>query len=287
VVWYGESPADAAHPCQVPWVPQRTLARMEGILQEVTWLCPRCGKTQHQPYVLLDGHHRYAICRAHGIHFDIVEAATWVETREDALIWIIQNQCGRRNLMSYQRIELLEQLRPLLEKEAQAHQGARTDFRPYLAGSHDTKQAIADQAGVSRETVRKAELIMQEADEPTKEALRRGEHSIDSVYKMLRPRQAAKNRQPRSASPALEKHLCVTDRLLELITAILEQAETLRGELTKRCEQFPQAMWVAAYKKMEQDLRRMQEYLLGLLHRTREGHDWSLVEHAASGEASP
>jgi hypothetical protein len=57
-----------------------------------------------------------------------------------------------------------------------------------------------------------------------------------------------------SASPALEEHLCVTDRLLELITAMLEQAETIRGELIKRCEQFPQAMWVAAYKKMDKDL---------------------------------
>jgi hypothetical protein len=181
VVWYGEPPADAAHPCRVPWVPQRTLAQMERILQEVTWLCPRCGKTQQQPYVLLDGHHRYAICRAREIHFDIVEAPAWVETREDALIWIIRNQFGRRNLTPYQRIELAERLRPLLEKDAQAHQGTRTDLRPHLAGSHDTKQAIADQAGVSRETVRKAEVVLQEADEPTKEALRRGERSIDSA----------------------------------------------------------------------------------------------------------
>jgi hypothetical protein len=42
-------------------------------------------------------------------------------------------------------------------------------------------------AGVSRETVRKAEVILKDADEPTKEALRKGEESIDAAYKKLRP----------------------------------------------------------------------------------------------------
>src|SRR5262245_25892906 len=89
VVWAGECLADPAHPCDKPWVRQLPL---ESMLGEVTWLCPLCGATRQQPYVLLDGHHRYAICQAHDIPFHIAEAPAWVETRADALLWVAQNQ---------------------------------------------------------------------------------------------------------------------------------------------------------------------------------------------------
>ncbi len=245
VVWAGEPLVDATHPCQVPWVYQLALERM---IEEASWLCPRCGETRQRPYV--------------------------------------------RNLLLYQRIELAARLRPLLEKKAQAHQGARTDLRPNLAGSHDTKQAIAakqaiaDHAGVSRETVRKAEVIMQEADEPTKEALRRGERSIHGVYTQLRPRQATSNGQPAPTIPEPEEHIHMTDRLSELIAAMIELAEILRGELAGRRAQFPQATWAIAYDNMQHDLGKMQEFLQALAHRAGEAQDRRMAERAASVEGS-
>jgi hypothetical protein len=62
-------------------------------------------------------------------------------------------------------------------------------------------------AGVSRETVRKAKIIMQEANEPTKQALRGGERSIQSVYHELRPPKpqpsASVNDEEAAAQPPL------------------------------------------------------------------------------------
>jgi hypothetical protein len=283
VVWAGEPPADAAHRCQVPWVLQLPLGTM---LEQVTWICPTCSETRQQPYVLLDGHHRYDICQKHGLAFTIMQAPAWVKTREDATIWIIKNQFGRRNLEPYQRIELAARLRPLLEKKAQDHQGARTDLRPNLAGSHDTKQTIADHAGVSRETVRKAEVIMQEADEPTKEALRRGERSIHRVYQKLRPRQPAANAKPAPTTPDPAEHTRMTDRLSELIAAMIELTETLRGELAGQREQFPQATWAPAYDKMRHDLGKMEAFLQDLSHRARQAQDRRMAERVASVEVS-
>jgi hypothetical protein len=283
VVWQGEPPVDVTHRCQVPWVYQPPL---ETMLEQGSWLCPACGETRQQPYVLLDGHHRYELCQTHGLPFTIMQAPAWVKTREDALVWIIQNQLGRRNLRLFQRIELAGRLRPLLEKKAHDHQGARTDLRPNLAGSRDTKQAIADQAGVARETVRKAEVIMQEADEPTKEALRRGERSIHGVYKQLRPRQATSNGQPAPMTPEPEEHIHTTDRLSELITAMIELTETLRGELAAQRAQFPQATWGTAYDKMQHDLGKMQEFLQALSRRAREAQDRRMAERAGSVEVS-
>jgi hypothetical protein len=94
VVWAGEPLVDATHPCPVPWVYQPALERMLG---EASWLCPRCGETRQRPYVLLDGHTRYAVCQVQNLAFEIREVEA-VRTREEALRWMVANQLGRRNL---------------------------------------------------------------------------------------------------------------------------------------------------------------------------------------------
>ena len=47
--------------------------------------------------VLLDGHNRHAICARARIEYRTVQAAG-IETRQDALNWVIDNQLARRNL---------------------------------------------------------------------------------------------------------------------------------------------------------------------------------------------
>ncbi len=145
VVWQGEPPADAAHPCQVPWV--RQLPLLEVMPEQVTWLCPACGHIRRQPYVLLDGHHRYAICQAHALPFKIVE--TSVKSRQDAVNWIITNQLARRNLTPEQ-ISWLRGKRYNLEKQ----QGERTDLTSDQNDQKlDTAQVLADEYQVGRATI--------------------------------------------------------------------------------------------------------------------------------------
>jgi len=50
--------------------------------------------------ILIDGYNRYAICTEHDIPFNTVDME--LDTREDALIWIITNQVSRRNLTPIQ-----------------------------------------------------------------------------------------------------------------------------------------------------------------------------------------
>jgi len=100
-----------------------------------------------------------------------------IHTREDAKIWMIQHQLARRNLQPYQRAELALQLEPLLAAQAKANQGTRTDIPPTLAESFtpvDTREELAKAAGVSHDTIRKAKVIAQTADERMKAELRRG-----------------------------------------------------------------------------------------------------------------
>ena len=69
---------------------------------------------------VLDGHNRYEICQKHHIGFKTLEKE--FDNEEEAKIWIIHNQLGRRNLIDYQRVELALALKPLIAKKAKEKQ---------------------------------------------------------------------------------------------------------------------------------------------------------------------
>jgi hypothetical protein len=236
--------------------------------------------------ILLDGHNRYEICQQHDLPFAVIEVQG-IATRDEAKVWIVRTQLGRRNLTDFQRIELAERLRSMLEQKAREHQGTRTDLRQNLAGSQDTKQAIAAIAGVSRETVRKAEVIMEEADEPTKEALRRGERSIHRTYQGVRRPRAASNGKataetsdPTPATPTTME----PDPQVRMAERVIELAGTMWQALVTWREQFPQATWVPSFLRMETDLGKMEECLRDIQRRAREAHQGRMAEPSASVE---
>jgi N6-adenosine-specific RNA methylase IME4 len=65
--------------------------------------------------LILDGHNRYNICMKNGIIFKTVEKN--FDNREDAKIWILENQLGRRNLNDAQHIDVVDKLFGLTEKQ--------------------------------------------------------------------------------------------------------------------------------------------------------------------------
>lgn len=65
---------------------------------------------------LIDGHNRYEIAQRHGLTFTTVEMQ--FATRGDAVIWIIKNQFGRRNLSAYDRSILALKLKPVIAAKA-------------------------------------------------------------------------------------------------------------------------------------------------------------------------
>lgn len=74
--------------------------------------------------VLVDGHHRYAICTKHDLPFQTV--ALSLPDRAAALAWMIANQLGRRNL----KPEVASYLRgKRYELEKQSHGGLRASVQ--------------------------------------------------------------------------------------------------------------------------------------------------------------
>lgn len=132
--------------------------------------------------ILIDGHNRYEICTRRGIPYVTHEMD--FNSREDALIWIFQNQIGRRNLTDYSRGEAALKLKDAIAKRARDRQLAGTNLPENLpeGSKGDTRDEIGSLAGISGKTVDKVEYLKNHAPEDLKKELRSGEVSINKAF---------------------------------------------------------------------------------------------------------
>jgi len=75
--------------------------------------------------ILIDGYNRHRICTEHNIPFDTIDIE--LNSREDALIWIISNQVSRRNLTPLQ-LSRLRGLHYRADKKIVANAGGRNQY---------------------------------------------------------------------------------------------------------------------------------------------------------------
>ena len=138
--------------------------------------------------VIIDGHNRYAICRKHEISFAIQEKD--FSSRDEAMLWMLRNQLGRRNLNNYQRVELVLKFEPLVKSAAEQRMlaGKAANPVPTLAQGQTkgkTRDHLSEAAGVSHGTFAKAKKLVQSADEETKRELRAGKVTVNRAYTEL------------------------------------------------------------------------------------------------------
>ena len=139
---------------------------------------------------IVDGHNRYRICHEREIPFSIVEMD--FEDEGAAKLWIVENQLARRNVPDFVKCEMVLPLRDLLKEQGKRRQGWRArdpHVSPKLAkreGPLDSREILAQLAGVSHGMLDMAKKIIEDADEDTKDKLRKGELSIYGVYKELK-----------------------------------------------------------------------------------------------------
>ncbi len=108
--------------------------------------------------VIVDGHNRYAICCDLDIDFKTVNKD--FESDDEAKLWIIKNQLGRRNLSDHDR-RLMIGMRYETEKTVKQKRDEKGRFAP-CPEKQDTAKGrtvdrIADDLGVSRSTVEASE----------------------------------------------------------------------------------------------------------------------------------
>lgn len=153
--------------------------------------------------IIVDGHNRYAICHKHGIPF-MVQDKQFSE-REAVIIWMLQNQLGRRNLNNFQKGELALKYAPYVEQLSR--QGKKADSQPDFfqrSGRSETEgvgtdKKLAKMTGVSHDTIHKVRKLSALADEETKDKLRRGEMTVRRAYMDLVQKQQSEKKQRKAA----------------------------------------------------------------------------------------
>ena len=141
---------------------------------------------------IVDGHNRYRICRANGISFEYRELV--FDSLDEAVLWIVRNQIGRRNLTSFRKFELVMPLEASLKRAGKKRQGWRNSEENVLQNSAkgqvvNTRQELADLVGVSRDTIMKYKKIIELGDEETKDQLRKDEISANKAYTLVMDKQ--------------------------------------------------------------------------------------------------
>lgn len=133
--------------------------------------------------VLVEGHHRLEIIKKHRIKdYKIIKRR--FPDRDAVRCWIIDCQCGRRNLPRYTKTMLqILKLEYSLRIEAKKNQGQRNDLFPNSGTSPVVvDRELAKAAGVSSNTVERVRFLMQHATKGTLEELQSGQLSINEAY---------------------------------------------------------------------------------------------------------
>ena len=151
---------------------------------------------------IVDGHNRYKIANKHNLKFNIHNKE--FKSEDDACVWIIRNQFGRRNLPDFVQIELR-----VLEKEYLLKIGKEKQKETHLKGGyksqqnsvlskvdktekHNTRQIIAKSLDKSTGHIAMAEVVIKKAPEEVKQKLRKGEMTINQAYKGIKTEEKRK-----------------------------------------------------------------------------------------------
>ncbi len=135
---------------------------------------------------LVDGHNRYRICHENGIPFSITELDRANE--DEAFLWLIENQLGRRNVPDFIRCELILPFESEFKERAKKRmllgkKSEETDpMENFPQGSGTARDELAKIIGISGRNLEKARKILQCADDHTLSQLRSGGLSIHGAY---------------------------------------------------------------------------------------------------------
>lgn len=171
----------------------------EGVREPLTVATFVSEKADAAPRVLIDGHHRYEIAKKHGLLFGTRDVE--FEDEDAAVLWAIDNQIGRRNVLHVlDRVVLVEKKRPILEKRARERQLTGKADGADLAGHapqgtttsaskkrHPTvTEQLAAELKVSRNFYDDCLLVLSKGIPALVKFVREGDLSITGAAKLLR-----------------------------------------------------------------------------------------------------
>jgi len=159
--------------------------------------------------IILDGHNRFEICEEHSIEFEVIDLQ--LESREEAKVWIIENQLARRNLNEAMRIEMVLLKEYLLKEKAKENlsYGGKTRkkngekplskvSKPDFKRVHVQKD-MASEAQVSEGTLYNYKQLKKHGPPELLDQVKSGKLKIGTAHRILET-----NKQLRKASKMYE-----------------------------------------------------------------------------------
>ena len=154
--------------------------------------------------ILLDGHNRFEICRDHNLPYSVSEIT--FPDREHVILWMRENQLGRRNLSEDQRAAMcvaVVEARSAIEKRERARKGraaggdatteqkadrlsAETTDKRSDGPKQDTRAAVAQEFNVPENKLRDVAKIKRDAPEVFEEIVA-GDTTVREAKAILKP----------------------------------------------------------------------------------------------------
>lgn len=151
---------------------------------------------------IIDGHNRFEIAGKHNLKFQTEEIA--FDNEDEAKIFIINLQLGRRNLVEFVKIELMQKRKEILlkvgkEKQREAGKLYGENHKQEVLSiidktSHNTREKLSKELKISSGKLAQAEIVIKKATPEVKQKLRAGEISINNAYQDIKKEEKIKVR---------------------------------------------------------------------------------------------
>lgn len=227
--------------------------------------------------LLLDGHHRFEICTQAHLPYRIVQQSC--ADREDAKIWILRQQLGRRNLEPFQLAEVVFVLEPLLSAQAKARQQsglkqgtelpaelpAEVPFRSFERNGQETVQELAKIAGISRMAMQRALVVKKRGSPALQAQVRSGQVSLSRASAEIWA-----GRSEAIVAPGLRRESRTVDQPSTHQKRIIRKESDLSAQLQQLLREFRQKR-----KANNEDMRTRKWIPHGIsVLRQKEIMDW-------------
>ena len=147
---------------------------------------------------IVDGHNRYKLCQKHGIPFQTKEM--YFDNELEAMVWIADNQLGRRNISIFARSELALKMKPVYEELAKRRMlsGKSIELDPVVPGPQGTGKS-RDQLGkkynIGGKTIERVATILEKGTPEQIQAAKSGNKGIRPIYNEIVREQSRERRE--------------------------------------------------------------------------------------------
>ena len=146
--------------------------------------------------IVVDGHIRLKIAEDLGIeNIPELEISDKFQSIEEVKIWMVRNQCQRRNLSKNEKIKMAYQLKDSIAELARKN-NVLAGMKEEVINKVDTLAEIGKIAGVSRASVARYQSVLEKGSEETKQQMIDGDISVNKAYEQSQNTETEKDSPP-------------------------------------------------------------------------------------------